>query len=171
MSEPYFGKYEEMKKWYYRLQGDGRGKDNIFSTHESHIEDYFRASFTTCHHFKDWIIKSGVRKDIVESYINQSKSLSICADLCTYSKHAEITRKPRASPDTRGNRQGFMINPFGPEPSFVIFDLVIQSGGKTYDAFKLAEQCIKEWDEFLNKNKLPIPTLIEEKIYQCFEKE
>jgi len=164
MSQEYIEQYERMKRWYYRLK-----PSNVFSSNGNR-DDFYYAFFITCYHLKDWLIKkSGVNSNVVENYIKNSTPLSICADLCIYFKHTKII-SARHSPDTKGERQGIAEMSNG-LPTVMCFDCKITSKGKIYDAFKLAEDCIEEWDKFLKNNLLPIPELLEEKIFQCFENE
>ena len=58
-------------------------------------------------------------------------------------------------------------------PTYIISTLQIESPGrniKTHDAFKLAEDCMNLWGNFLISKNLPIPDMPKEYIYENFTK-
>jgi hypothetical protein len=166
----YKAQYEAMKRWYWRLQPYlGTGKQTVFSKIDTYPSDFFEAFFITCYHIRDYLIDSGIRKEEIDNFINGSVPLKICADLCNLTKHVRfVKRKPRMSPDIKLDTPVFMYrNESGEET--VSSMLMIQDGDKLYDPLKLAENCIKEWNKFLKNKSLPIPELIEEKMFLCFD--
>lgn len=160
--------FKMMKRWYYRL----RGSNDIFGRTISHQEDFFLAFFNCCHHFKNWLVINGVASDKdTNGYIDKKESLKLCADICTFSKHAEITRTSRTGDfETKAVGQMYsVILPSG--TSYIASRLKVESGGKVYyDAFKIVEECINDWGQFILSKSLEIPDMPEEHIFQNFVK-
>lgn len=148
-------KYRSMLRAYDRLKKIETDNGNRIGNTESRdaVEDFFNQ----CYHFKDWLKKD---KDItletdLESYITESPYLSLAADYCNTFKHAGLDRK-------RSDKELEKIN------THINFDLTARGfvassrleltiSGEKYDAFKLATQCIEEWDKYLSLNKIVFP--------------
>ena len=165
----YKAQYETMKRWYWRLQPHlGVGKQTVFSKTDTYLGDFFEAFFITCYHIRDYLIEGGIKSEEIDDFINNSVPLKICADLCNLTKHVRLVKKPRMSSDIKLDTPIVMYrNESGEE--IVSSMLMIQDGDKLYNPLKLAEDCIKEWDKFLKSKSLPIPELIEEKTFLCFD--
>jgi hypothetical protein len=115
---------------------------------------------------KDWLLNdaaSAGRVADIENFISQSPDMSLCADLCNGSKHLALTR-PRSSADTKIVRRAFhvaitdqAIGSGADVPSTFAAKYEVEAGGKTgktYDAFEIAEACMREWEGHLQAKGL-----------------
>jgi hypothetical protein len=116
------------------------------------------AFFQNAHHFKDWLKNDpavSARVGDVESMIEGSQNLRLCADLCNGSKHLKLTRH-KQSADTKLGKQDFRLA-VGGDPPTISAKYEVESDGKTYDAFTLAQACVAEWKSYLTTKGL-LPT-------------
>lgn len=159
-------KYYSMKRAYDRLKTvnvdskiiiDGRAQSGVSNTDPRDTTEEF---FSQCYHFKDWLKKDTsitIIRD-VEDFINKSATLSIAADYCNSFKHAGLDKKSRSGQEIEkmNTHVNIDLTPRG-VISFARLELTIS--GKKYNAFLLATDCMKEWDDFLEQNliKLPAP--------------
>lgn len=153
-----------LKRWYYRI----RGNDDIFGLRTNHQDDFYRAFFIFCFHLKDSLKHSGISG--VEEFVDSNLYLKLAGDIANYSKHTKLTSTHTGDIETKAINRGYLINPIGPGPSYVVFGLEIQSDGNIYDAFGVAEKCMNAWYEFLTSKSLIIPEMIEENVYKNFIK-
>lgn len=149
--------YERTKRWYGRMQEITNGKDHSAERGRptNYYYDDLLAFFINCYHLKDWLIndeEANIERANVEEFINSSKSLSICADICNGTKHSKLTSS-RADLNTKFGGRHFALGLGGAIPLLKIKYTII-SGNATYDAFELATNCIDDWNQFLKKNKL-----------------
>lgn len=173
----YFHQYLRMKRWYWRLQPLSGGKENSFSSYDTYRDDFFIAFFFACQHFKDWLgeylEEMGIgKKGDIENYIKSSTYLKECDAVFNYAKHAKLDpNRDRVGRDNTIKACGQMISYYSEQfqQDIIVSRYEIKGAQKTYDAFELAENCLKEWDDFLRSKKLEIPELIEEKMYLCFK--
>ena len=146
-------KYYGMKRSYERLKKINTDNGNSISNADPRdaTEDFFNQ----CYHFKDWLKKDSsvtLTKDI-ENFISKSGSLSLAADYCNTFKHAGLDKKSRSGQELEkiNTHVNFNLTPRG----FVASArLELTIGGKKYDAFSLATDCMKEWDNFLAQNQI-----------------
>ncbi len=147
MHPKFIEQYKRMERWHQRLK-------SIYNRIPMHTGDFEEhddvlAFFQNCYHLKDWIhedITIKIPRYDVEDFINESQYLRICADICTASKHLKITKTPRENIDTAVTRDYWMAKDVsGP---IVKRTFTVQSGEKRYDALKLADYCVDEWDKF-----------------------
>ncbi|MDD3086105.1 MAG: hypothetical protein PHD80_03335 [Candidatus ainarchaeum sp.] len=111
--------------------------------------------FNQCYHLKDWIKKDSSisLSENIEDFINKSESLSLCADYCNSFKHGGLDKNPRSGKEIEkvNTHINLDLTPTG----FVASSRSeITISGKKYDAFLLATDCIKEWDDFLKRNQI-----------------
>jgi hypothetical protein len=98
--------YDRVKRWRARL-GERTGVE------DRRVDDFY-AFFSTCFHLKDWLkqdnsLPESVRAD-VETHVNATFWLKLCADLANGSKHLELSR-PRVDPKARVGTQGPAFQP------------------------------------------------------------
>lgn len=154
--------FKRMKRWHYRIR-DGTDNDR---------EDFFLAFFECCHHFKDWLVKDKIAtKKEVDEYIEKYYALQLCADICTFAKHAEVTRHPRTGDSgTEVIGQKLTVMPEN-SSTYTISVLKIKSGGKErYDAFTIVKECLDAWAQFLLSRSLEIPIMPQEIIFRNFRR-
>ena len=150
-------KYRGMLRSYDRLKKIETNNGNTIGNTESRdaVEDFFNQ----CYHFKYWLIKDtsmNIEKENLENFITQSSALSLAADYCNSFKHAGLDGEPRSGKDIQkiNTHINFDLTPKG----FVASShLEITISDQKYDSFKLAEDCIKDWNLFLEKNQVIFP--------------
>jgi hypothetical protein len=116
--------------------------------------DYYRdeaySFFQNAYHFKDWLKNDpavSARVSDVESVVAGSQNLRLCGDLCNGSKHLRLTA-PKESADTKLGKQEFRLAVGGESP-IISAKYEVNSGGKAYDAYTLAQACMAEWESYL----------------------
>jgi hypothetical protein len=154
-TERWTEQWARIERWYnlFRTTNDGRPHDR-----ES---DYYRDEaytfFQNAYHLKDWLKNDpavSARVSDVEIFVRGSQTLRLCADLCNGSKHLTLTT-PKESADTKLGKQDFRVT-LGGEPTTISARYEVESSGKTYDAFALAQTCVYEWKSYLTaKGLLP----------------
>jgi len=149
-------KYYGMKRSYERLKKINTDNGNSISNADPRdaTEDFFNQ----CYHFKDWLKKdtSIALTEDVENFISKSNSLSLVADYCNSFKHAGLDKKSRSGQEFEkiNTHINFDLTPSG----FVASArLELTIGGKKYDTFSLATDCMKEWSDFLERNQIEFP--------------
>lgn len=141
-----------VRRWFLRFKetNDGRTHDRA----SDHYQDEAYAFFQNTYHLKDWLkndsaVSAQVRD--VEAFIAGSQCMRLCADLCNGSKHLALTT-PRESADTKIGRRHFQVGLS--EPVTISAQYVVVSAGQAYDAFALAQDCLKEWRAYLTAKGL-----------------
>ncbi len=154
--------YEAKEKYYSMLRAFERLKtvstDNGNRISNTDPQDTAEDFFNQCYHFKDWVKKDSalVLAQDIEDFINRSKSLSLAADYCNSFKHAGLDRESRSGQvfEKMNRHIRFDLTQRG----FVASGrLELTIGGKKYDAFSLATDCVEEWDNFLKLNQIQFP--------------
>jgi len=145
--------FERVKRWYVGFEKIDQGKAH--HAHSDYYQDDVYAFFLNCYHLKDWIKNDhtvpGPVRGKVEDFINKSDCLKICADICNALKHLELKRPPRGgkTPDWIGRKFQLLLG--GGQPTLgVKYSLMTGKGPK--DAFELAEECVREWEQFIKAN-------------------
>lgn len=149
-------KYYGMKRSYERLKKINTDNGNSISNADP--KDATEDFFNQCYHFKDWLKKdtSITLAEDVEDFISKNDPLSLAADYCNSFKHAGLDKKSRSGQELEkmNTHVNFDLTPRG----FVASArLELTIGGKKYDAFLLATDCMKEWDSFLEQNQIKFP--------------
>src|SRR3989344_5869323 len=146
-------KYYGMKRSYERLKKINTNNGNSISNTDP--KDATEDFFNQCYHFKDWLKKdtSITLTENVENFISKSNTLSLAADYCNSFKHGGLDKNSRSGQELEkmNTHINFDLTPTG----FVASArLELTIGGKKYDAFSLATDCMKEWDSFLEQNQI-----------------
>lgn len=146
-------KYYGMKRSYERLKKVNTNNGNSISNADPRdtTEDFFNQ----CYHFKDWLKKDNsiALAENVENFISKSGSLSLSADYCNSFKHGGLDKKSRSGQEIE--KMNTHINFDLTSRGFIASAcLEITISGKKYDAFSLATDCMKDWDNFLERNKI-----------------
>lgn len=162
-----------IKRWYYRLRDSDFCFENNHSIGSLKIEeDHLWAFFVLCYHLKDWLILCGVvGKKEIEDYINKNEALSLCADACNSSKHSQLDKNKKCWTKDLETR---IINPsieieYKNQKKYVPITFVF-SNGKNIDAYKLVNDCMQAWGEFIISKNLEIPEFEEENTKAGFVK-
>jgi hypothetical protein len=144
--------YERFKKL-----NDGKAKE---PSSEANMDDIY-AFFQNCYHLKDWLrndpaytFHSGKE---IEEHVNQSRELSICADICNGSKHLSFDPKrgPRSGAEPKFGRKiesETTVSTDGKVDyrSFAMF-VEVEHAGARLDAFQLATAALESWESLLKK--------------------
>lgn len=147
--------FERVKRSYatFKEITDGRTHDRDSEYYIDSVLAFFQNSY----HLKDWLKNdpsSGPHVKDVESMINQSTFLSLCADICNGSKHLGRDRDIRSSSEPEWGPRLFKLNVSAKE---IAIDLPIKVGPETFQAFDVATQCMKEWESYLAEKGLLQP--------------
>ncbi len=147
-------KYRRMLRAYERLRvictDNGNTIDNASP------RDLAEAFFSQCYHLKDYIKKERPDAPDVEAYINKTGPLRIAADFCNSEKHAGLDRKPRAGEKISAILVHMKMD-YLPGRFRASGRVEIRLGEKSYDALKLATDCVKGWDKYLKQACIEIP--------------
>lgn len=121
-------------------------------------DEYIRF-FQDCFHLKDWLKNDGSLpkrcRNNVERFVDDSESLRICADIANASKHKLLKKEKFIRVDKNIDliESGYVM----------MYDPTLTECGKCIrvkfnnillDAFKLASECMREWEQYINKYKL-----------------
>ena len=118
------------------------------------------AFFMNCYHLKDWIRNddsvSDEVKDKVEDYINQNRCLSYCADIANGLKHLKLNKQTRSGEKMDKMSSLYSIT-LGSGPEIVrVKYTFIKEDDSELDAFTLAKDCVKKWNDFLKNNNMKL---------------
>jgi hypothetical protein len=148
-------KYGSMMRAYERLKRISINNGNSISNADA--RDSAEEFFNQCYHFKDWLKRDAriMLTEDVEKYISASGPLSLAADFCNSLKHGGLDKSSRSGKNLEmiNTHMKVDITPTGIVASSQL-ELTI-SGGK-YNAFELATACVREWDRFLEENRVTI---------------
>ncbi len=101
--------------------------------------------FILCFHLKDWIIKEyPEKKELVEHFVVNSK-VNDCRAIANGIKHLNS-----AGPDFPDSKVSFIAREG--DRLRISVKYIVESNGKTEDAFTLARECMELWVSFLNEN-------------------
>ena len=142
-------KYYSMLKYYYDKLTE-INIDTWWNINHNESEFLFKWFCIICYHFKDNLIQAWAL--LVEDFINKSKYLSICADICNWTKHSKWINK----------RSGFELNNwnshttinFGINWAETSNKFIIKIDWKDIDSLLFSKHCISEWEEYLNSNNI-----------------
>jgi len=145
--------FERVKRWYERFQKIDQGKPH--RTHLDYYQDDVYAFFLNCYHLRDWIkhddkLPARARRN-VDAFINSRDCLKICRDICIAVKHLKMKSKPLSGrvPKWRSRKIHLVLG--GRQPSLGI-KYSLMTGKGLMDAFDLATDCIREWEQFIKAN-------------------
>jgi len=162
MSNPrYLEQWNRVMRWHSRLQNFNSFNHSVNSEEPL---DYTYAFFLNCFHLKNWLIKDyPERKSEIEALYDKKAGsiyLKICADIANANKHLKLNPMTARSNDSRISiltisvTHNFHIKnsntPTPPEPGRR-WNFWISFEGKDYDAYKVADGCIKKLENYLAK--------------------
>jgi len=112
--------------------------------------------FIHCWHVRDSIINdpslprtAAHTKKAINNLVNGYDSLSICADICTLTKHRKLNRRPRKGAEV--TRKDLRLTPGLPAIARYQITLV---DGSTRDALTVAKEAIGDWESIFTKLKM-----------------
>ena len=149
-------KYRRMLRAYDVLKRINTDNGNSISNTDA--RDATEEFFNQCYHFKDWLKKDSTIQmaQDVERFINGSPSLQLAADYCNSLKHAGLDRSGRSGKDIERINTHVKLD-LTPRGFVASSRLEITVSGKSYDAFELATECVRAWDDYLQKNQVSFP--------------
>ncbi|MFA6098209.1 MAG: hypothetical protein WCV50_01800 [Patescibacteria group bacterium] len=143
----YLEQYERTMRWYWRFIKINHGQ--IHQKNSDFYQDEVYSFFINCYHLKDWIINDPVvkiNKDDIEKFVHNNKYLNICGDICNGVKHLQLNKSNGAK---IGSSHFSLELGRGTPVLSVRYDIEID--GKKYDAFKVANEAVKQWDNFIKR--------------------
>ena len=106
-------KYEEqserVKRWHEKFRQIDEGTSHDFAPSTEYYHDQVFAFFLNCYHLKDWIKNDESlpknARDTVEGFVEKTKYLFVCRDICNSIKHLVLKNPPRSG--AQGGRRLF----------------------------------------------------------------
>ncbi len=147
-------KYGSMIRAYERFKQISTNNGSSISLHAA--RDAADEFFQHCYHLKDWLKNDSTTSSLdVESFINASRPLSLAADYCNSIKHAGLKRSPRSGTTIQRTNVHTKLD-ITPQGFIATSRLEIAVSGAEYDAFKVATDCVNEWESFLASNNIKL---------------
>jgi hypothetical protein len=91
----YREQYERMKRWYSCFAETDAGRSHDAASSDFYTDEIY-AFFLNCYYLKDWIKHDGTVspavQNAIESHVNSSRPLRLCADICNSLKHLRLSR-------------------------------------------------------------------------------
>jgi hypothetical protein len=129
--------------------------------------DIIISFFIHCYHLKDWLIKSGMDRAIIENFIQETDTMGICRDLTNSTKHLGLREKSRTSNKVINFDQLDMpsavckgYSPFSKklaemrDEKYIEPIEIITTREGSIDCKSFMKICMKEWQNFFENNKL-----------------
>lgn len=132
--------------WRSQLARVERWYERLISTRNEHDQlDFLFAFFENSLSLRDWLIDTGVvsQQAIADLYL-QHVELRINRDLANSTKHHSIDRVSQDEPPCLTTEYAPEYPTFGTERR-----LIVLSEGHSYDAIKLAKDCLAIWNKFV----------------------
>jgi hypothetical protein len=144
--------YDRTVRWLDRFTELSVGRRHVTAS-DNYIDDVY-AFFQNCYHLKDWIkndpaLPQDIR-DEVERYINQTRELSICADLCNALKHLSLSNSRSRENPSFGNKH-YALHLGGEGTPIISLRYEVATAAGTEDAYELAKKCVDAWTTFLRR--------------------
>ena len=145
--------YDRVLRWYKRISDIDQGI--LHNRNSGYYEDEIYAFFINCYHLKDWMLNDEAliiteKKKKLNEFIDNSKPMKICYDICNSRKHLKLTT-PKIDKETQFGPRQHSLNLGGDGPIFSA-KYSILCDRETFDAFDLARACIDEWGKFIGDN-------------------
>jgi len=142
--------WERVQRWHERFSDISEGK--LHDKPSDFYQDEVYAFFMNCYHLKDWIKHDPTHPSLagnVESFITDSRDMSLCADIYNGMKHLLLTR-PRSHEDPQFGKRHFEVG-VGTQPTTIAVKYTIDTTSGPIDAYELATRCVEAWKSFLNQ--------------------
>lgn len=146
--------WKRVNRWFERFRETSTGRQH--GVDSDNYQDEVYAFFQNCYHLKDWLQADGYSSGLVsdvEGFINNSDELKLCADLCNGSKHSKLKRPRTGDTDTGIGPRNFSLTLGTAEPALSVH-YEIESGGQTLDAFAVAKESLRAWEQYLREKQL-----------------
>lgn len=150
MGAKYQEQWERTKRWFNLFKEINDGKPHTKPS--DYNDDVVYAFFMNCFHLKDWIKHDHMisPKQKVEDFIRNNDSMQKCGDITNGIKHLTLTfhHSPK---DPKFGPKNITLT-VGPEEPIIKTKYVITTNIGTEDAFQLASDCVKEWENYIKAN-------------------
>jgi len=147
--------YDRMKRWYDRFAAIDQGRPHDTPS-ENYLDEIY-AFFLNCYHLKDWLKNDSTLavhiQQSVEPYINSSRVLMLCADICNSLKHLRLTGS-RSGENPAFGRKQFAVDLGTGVTTSISLKYEVVTDIDAVDAFSLATDCVAAWEAFLRANGL-----------------
>lgn len=140
------GQYERMMRWAQRFK-EISSEDEYKSEKTLAYFDIMFACFQNIFFLKDWLSETSIiTKRELNLFINSTKEIGICRDICNGSKHYKISN---ASVD---NEFGIIRNydPFHKVWGISKYHIVIYAESDSYKPYELILKSIELWGNFIH---------------------
>lgn len=147
---------ERTKRYLTRLEDIYAGVFSSSGHNKEAYDDDVVSFFIHCYHIRDWIAhlnNIGITAKDIDAYIDNHRSLKICADLANGSKHCKLTRSLRTErqPHISGKERHTSTWFTGEGGGEVIkCKYTILSNDELLDALQLAKECVQLWEEYMS---------------------
>lgn len=155
-ASPWEDQYRRVLRWFLRFAETTTSR--VHDRESDTYQDDAYAFFVACYHLKDWLKNdpaSTAAASDVEEFVAGSSALSLCGDIANGSKHLLLTT-PRVDANTRMGKREYKLDLTPGQWPKISAKYEIQAAGKTYDAFKLAERCMADWERYLGSIGLSV---------------
>jgi hypothetical protein len=156
-SSPTLHKYQEqferVKRWYSRFEKIDKGQ--LHNVPSDYYQDEVYAFFLNCYHLKDWIKNDpsvGPVAAEVEDFINNTRELRLCADICNSHKHLRLNRSQRSGENPQFGKRHFSLHVGNAIETSLSVKYSIETSSESIDAFVLATKCLQAWQSFITIN-------------------
>lgn len=153
----YKKQYNRMSRWLEKIEEIAEMGEREINPVE--LQDLFITYFQTCYHLKDYLKNDpnvGVSESSVESFIDTTDCMTVCADICNATKHLYLNGSGRSGEDPELSEGAHVIVNAAKGESSATYKVEMDTGEK--DAYELAKECKDAWDSFLQSNSLSVPS-------------
>lgn len=147
--------YKRMGRWLDRTKEQtemGKGEINPVQ-----LKDTFISYFQNCYHLQDYLVNDSsttVTESDVDSFIDTTDCMTLCADICNATKHLQLNGSGRSGEEPEMSDGAHVTSNVSEMESSATYMVETNSGEK--DAAQLAEECKSAWDTFLQSQGLSI---------------
>jgi hypothetical protein len=151
--------WRRVMRWKVRLEDLTSGRVREWDA--AFAEDVFDAFFVSCCHLADWLKNDsvgGIRRPDPIEYLCSHPALSLCRDLANGHKHLTLVKSRVAQNDTRLSGRSVhwenaqVSERATPRYQFEVTWTDKQGQAQSKDSAKLADECVRAWDKFLETN-------------------
>ena len=144
----YREQFARLQRSYQRFTAIDQGLQHDLES--DHYEDEVYVFFMNCHHLKDWLKNDATfsGRAAVETLINSTPDLQICADICNAHKHLKLIKPPRSAEQPKIGARKYSLS-VGSSPPQIRVQYTIDTLSGPLDAYELAGRCMNAWNNFI----------------------
>jgi hypothetical protein len=145
--------YDRVQRWFERIEKYHKGTKEAVDVPK--VKDNYLAFFQNCYHLRDHIendSNNSVSESDLDSFIQTTACMSLCADICNGSKHLKLNSKGWSKENPEMADGAIVRDNVSTGVVSVSYKVETDTGEK--DAYDLAEECIKEWKKFMKTHNL-----------------